>query len=114
MFFHRINIFFFVCLCLAALSVQAAEWRVAPGQRIADAITQAAPGDTVLIERGNYLENLKIDKTLHLQGVGRPTISGGLQGDTIRVTAPDVTIEGIIITNSGGDLGKQKDRKSVV
>lgn len=107
MFFYRINIFFFVCLCLTALSVQAAEWRVAPGQRIADAIAQAAPGDTVLIERGNYQENLIIDKTLHLQGVGRPTISGGLLGDTIHVTAPDVAIEGIIITNSGGDLGKQ-------
>lgn len=94
-------------LCLAAFSAHAAEWRVAPGQRIADAITQAAPGDTVLVARGFYAENLKIDKPLHLLGMSRPTISGSLHDDTIRVTSPDVTIEGLIVSNSGGDLGKQ-------
>jgi len=95
------------CVCLAALNLHAAEWRVMPGQRIADAIAQAAPGDTVLVARGFYAENLKIDKPLHLLGINRPTISGSLNGDTIRVTAPDVTIEGIIVSNSGGDLGQQ-------
>lgn len=78
-----------------------------PGQRIGDAVAQAAPGDTVLVARGLYAENLTIDKPLHLQGVNRPTISGGQHGDTIRVTAPDVVIEGLIISNSGADLGQQ-------
>lgn len=95
------------CVCLAAFSVHAAEWRVEPGQRIADAITRAAPGDTILVARGRYEENLKIDKPLRLLGVNRPTISGGLHGDTLRVTAPDVIIDGLIITDSGGDLGQQ-------
>lgn len=94
-------------LGLVAFCAHAAEWRVEPGQRIADAIARAASGDTVVVARGHYAENLKIDKPLRLLGENRPTISGGLSGDTLRVTAPDVTIEGMIIANSGGDLGKQ-------
>jgi nitrous oxidase accessory protein len=105
--FRRVNQFLFLCLCHAAFHTHAAEWRVAPGQRIADAIAQAAPGDTVLVARGFYTGNLLIDKPLRLLGVDRPTISGGLNGDTIRVTSPDVVIEGVIVSNSGGDLGKQ-------
>ena len=38
---------------------------------------------------GFYRVNLRIDKALTLRGVGRPTLSGGQVGDTIRVTAPD-------------------------
>jgi nitrous oxidase accessory protein len=102
--FRRICI---ACLSLVAFGSHAAEWRVTPGQRIADAIAQAAPGDTVLVARGFYAENLRIDKPLRLQGINRPTISGGMTGDTIRITSPDVTIEGLIVSNSGGDLGQQ-------
>lgn len=104
---YRVGQLSFVLLCAAAISVHAAEWRVAPGQRIAGAIARAAPGDTILIARGRYEENLKIDKPLHLLGVNRPTISGGLHGDTLRIVAPDVVIEGLIIADSGGDLGQQ-------
>ena len=45
-----------------------------------------------------------IDKPLTLRGLQRPTISGGNEGDTIRVTSPDVTIEGLIVRDSGADL----------
>ncbi len=90
-----------------ALSAGAAEWRVQPGQSIGAALSRAAAGDTVLVERGRYQERLVIDKPITLKGVNRPTVSGGLQGDTIRVTSPDVTIEGLIVADSGADLEKQ-------
>ena len=61
----------------------------------------------VEVQRGQYRANLLIDKPLTLRGLDRPTIDGGLQGDTIRVTAPDVTIEGLIVRNSGGSLREQ-------
>ena len=90
-----------------ALSAGAAEWRVRPGESISAALSRAAAGDTVLVERGRYQERLVIDKPITLRGVDRPTVSGGLQGDTIRVTSPDVTIEGLIVADSGADLEKQ-------
>jgi nitrous oxidase accessory protein len=85
----------------------AAEIRVHPGESIAAAVARAASGDTVAIERGRYEEHLRIDKPLKISGIGRPTLSGSLLGDTIRVTSPDVTIQGMIIRDSGDQLGAQ-------
>ena len=85
----------------------AATWTVRPGERIQDAIDRAAAGDTVEVQRARYLERLRIDKPLTLRGLERPTVSGGDQGDTIRVSAPDVTIEGLIVSDSGASLLRQ-------
>ena len=85
----------------------AAELRVRPGESIAATIDSAAPGDTVLVERGVYRENLLISKPLTLKGLDRPRIDGGLKGDTIRVEAVDVTLSGLLVTDSGDDLGAQ-------
>jgi nitrous oxidase accessory protein len=91
------------CL-LAAGSASASELVVRPGQSIAAAIARAAPGDVVRVERGHYRERLLIDKPLTLQGINRPTLSGGLEGDTIRITAEDVVIEGLNVSDSGDSL----------
>ena len=92
---------------LAASPARAATWTVRPGESIQAAIDRAAPGDTVDVQRGRYTANLKIGKPLHLRGINRPTLSGGLQGDTIRITSPDVTIEGLIVRDSGASLLEQ-------
>ncbi len=91
------------CL-LAAGSGWAGELTVKAGQSIAAAIAHAQPGDVVRVERGYYKERLLIDKPLTLVGINRPTISGGKQGDTIRITAVDVVIEGLIVRDSGDSL----------
>ena len=88
----------------AACCVQAATWTVRPGQAIQPAIDKAAAGDVVEVLRGQYPGNLVIAKPLTLRGIERPTISGNLQGDTIRVKAEDVTIEGLIVRDSGDSL----------
>jgi len=95
------------CLLAAAGDGLAGELTVRPGQSIAAAIARAAPGDVIRVERGHYPERLLIDKPLTLKGIDRPTLSGGLKGDTIRVTAEDVTIEGLIVRNSGDSLLEQ-------
>jgi nitrous oxidase accessory protein len=92
---------------LAAGPARAATWTVRPGESIQAAIDRAAPGDTVDVQRGRYTANLKIAKPLHLRGINRPTLSGALQGDTIRITSPDVTIEGLIVRDSGASLLEQ-------
>ncbi|HKB53248.1 MAG TPA: nitrous oxide reductase family maturation protein NosD, partial [Ramlibacter sp.] len=92
----------FIAACLAAataFAAGAAELRVHPGESIAAAVARARAGDTVAVERGHYDEHLLLDKPLTLEGLDRPTISGGLTGDTIRITSPDVTVEGIIVAD---------------
>lgn len=85
----------------------ASDWTVHPGERISKVMDSAKPGDTIRIQRGRYQENLVIHKRLNLVGVNRPTIDGGGKGDVIRVESPDVEINGLIVTNSGGELSAQ-------
>ena len=98
-------------VALLGLSAACLSWaatiRVQPGQDLAAAVQSAAPGDVVEVQRGMYRANLLIDKPLTLRGIHRPTLSGGLTGDTIRVTAPDVVIEGLIVRDSGSSLKEQ-------
>ncbi|HUX31430.1 MAG TPA: nitrous oxide reductase family maturation protein NosD [Thiobacillus sp.] len=91
------------CLLVAGAGL-AGELTVQPGESIAAAIARAAPGDVVRVEKGYYRERLLIDKPITLKGIDRPTISGGLKGDTIRITAEDVIIEGLIVRDSGDEL----------
>lgn len=92
---------------LLSAPLWAATWRLQPGADIQAAINRAAPGDTVEIERGFYDQNLRIEKPLTLRGINRPVISGGQRGDTIRVTATDVVIEGLQVRDSGTSLLEQ-------
>ncbi len=80
---------------------------VRAGESIAAAVARARPGDTLRIERGNYTEHLRIDKPLTLQGVDHPTISAAGSGDAIRISAPDVTLSGLVVRDSGSDLTAQ-------
>ncbi|PVY90046.1 nitrous oxidase accessory protein [Acidovorax sp. 99] len=93
--------------CLLALPAHAATVQVRPGQDLQAAIQAAKPGDTVEVLRGAYRVNLRIDKALTLRGIDRPTLSGGQTGNTIRVIAPDVVIEGLIVRDSGTSLKDQ-------
>ncbi len=92
---------------LACTTADAATLHVKAGESIQAAIDRAAPGDTVDVERARYVENLRIGKALTLRGLDRPTVSGGHSGDTIRITAEDVTIEGLIVADSGDSLRDQ-------
>lgn len=90
-----------------AAAASAAEWQVVPGESVQAAIDRAAAGDLIEVQRGRYAEKLHIDKRLTLRGIGRPVLSGGLTGNTILVTAEDVTIENLIVMDSGDSLREQ-------
>ena len=92
-----------VLLALAG-AAQAATWSVRPGEAIQPALDRAAAGDVVEVQAGRYEGNLVIAKPLTLRGIGKPTLSGGMQGDTIRIKSADVTIEGLIVRDSGDSL----------
>jgi nitrous oxidase accessory protein len=75
-----------------------------PLQRRIDA---AAPGTTILVEKGEYRGDLVVDRPLTLRGRGRPLLVGSGKGSVVRITAPDVTLEGFDVDGrGGGDLGR--------
>ena len=88
-------------------SALAATVAVPAGTDLQKAIDAARSGDVLEIAPGTYRGNYRIEKPLTLRGVGRPALDGGLQGDTVRVTATDVTLEGLQVRNSGADLNAQ-------
>mgnify|MGYP001260845655 CR=1 FL=1 len=77
---------------------------------LAAAIASAQPGDTITVPAGIYPGPLRIDKPLTLQAepaAGQAysvIIDGGGLGDVVIVQAPDVTIGGFVIRNSGDSL----------
>jgi len=71
---------------------------------LAAALAIAEPGATIAVPTGLYRGPIAIDKPVTLVGVDWPVIDGGGSGDVIRITAPDVTIRGFVLRNSGASL----------
>lgn len=87
--------------------VRAHTWTVDASQSLQQTISQAAVGDTIIVRRGVYPENLLVDKALTLRGENKPVLDGMGHGDVMRIIASDVHIDGFIVRRSGGDLTKQ-------
>jgi len=97
----------FVGAALCSSGLWAATLRVQPGQDLQAALDRAQAGDVVEVARGLYTGNFVIRTPITLRGLNRPTLSGGLQGDTLRVKSADVTIEGLLVRESGASLKDQ-------
>jgi nitrous oxidase accessory protein NosD len=84
-------------LAIAALlalsgTASAATWHVWPGHSIQRAIRHASPGDTIIVHRGVYHENLTIRKS-HLTLIGRHAVlrqPAHPRGFCAQVSAPEV------------------------
>jgi nitrous oxidase accessory protein len=74
---------------------------------LTQALAQARDGDTIVIPPGEYHGPLTINKSVALVGTDWPIIDGRGQGDVLTVTAPDVTIEGLVVRNSGDSLNDE-------
>lgn len=85
-----------------------AELKVTPdGLSLVEAVRTVTEGGTVRVTPGEYHVNLNIDRPLTLVGEPGAVLDGGGAGSIVRVTAPDVTIRGFTIRNSGFDLTRQ-------
>lgn len=80
--------------------------------QIQSAISQASPGDTILVYSGTYIENLVItQEQLSIEGIpyelgsgidtDLPVIYGSPSGDVISIETRETMISGFIIQNSG-------------
>jgi nitrous oxidase accessory protein len=77
---------------------------VSNGEKITDYLQNALPGDTIFIEKGEYFENLIIEKPLTIKGIDYPSIRGGFITNVILIQAKNTIIEGLIVSESGTRL----------
>jgi nitrous oxidase accessory protein len=87
---------------LPAAGARAGIIHVARGESVVQALSQAAPGDTLQLAAGTFHGDLVVDLPgLTIEGEPGAVLEGSGTGDAIRVTAPDVTIRGLTIRGSG-------------
>ncbi|MBL8026948.1 MAG: OmpA family protein [Fibrobacteres bacterium] len=97
----RISLFT-VLMCLAPLAVSAATLQVPQQFRtIYEALLKAQPGDTVLVAKGEYHENIAMVDDVVIRGEDQKTtiINGGRKGDAVVLGADRGVIENFTIKN---------------
>lgn len=104
---RRSLIVFGMAAFMAALPVVvvAAERVVSSTDRhLQEIVAEAAPGDVIILQAGDYSGPVVIDKPLVLAGKAGATVTGNGTGSVIAITAPGVTVRGLRVTGSGMDL----------
>jgi nitrous oxidase accessory protein len=77
-------------------------------------VDEASAGDVIDLAAGTYAGGVVINKPLTITGHDWPTIDGGGAGTVIEVTAPDVTIQNLVIRSSGASLDREDSGISVL
>ncbi|MCP3465712.1 nitrous oxide reductase family maturation protein NosD [Bradyrhizobium sp. CCGUVB23] len=85
-------------------SAAAAELRAVADEPLQVVLDRAQEGDVVKLAPGVYKGGIRIDRRLVLTGGPGAVLSGGGSGNVVTVVAPEVTIRGITIRESGRDL----------
>jgi parallel beta-helix repeat protein len=86
---------------------------------IQEAINAAENGNTILVAEGVYYENIVIDKSLTLRGIGRPVIDGSLkasegwEGTVVIIEANGVTIEGFEIMHGANGIAGETSNSTI-
>lgn len=96
------------CLLFAG-PADAAVRIIEPGASLAQAVAEAAPGDTLIVRGGRH-GPLAVEKPLTLIGEESPVIDGGGRGTVVRLAAAGTVFRGFTIRGSGdvlaaGDAG---------
>ncbi len=74
---------------------------------LSDALAVAQDGDTIDIYGGVHQGPFEINQSVELIGHEWPVLDGGDEGTVVKVSAPDVVINGFVIRNSGDTLAEE-------
>ncbi len=94
----------FLSLVVALLAVPSPVRADVGLQELIDA-TEA--GGVLSLESGTYLGPVVIDKPMEIRGEGWPVVDGQGVGNVITINAPDVTITGLRVINTGDSLDQE-------
>jgi nitrous oxidase accessory protein len=100
----------FVALLALPYRADAATCRVganAAADPLRTAIAAAADGDTLLLAARTYEGPVTIDRSLTVVSDGGAIIDGQGHGTVLEITAPNVTLRGLTIRNSGTSLTRE-------
>jgi nitrous oxidase accessory protein len=100
----QLSLAILTAVSVLAVPVPAGAEQTADLQALIDA---AEPGSTITLSPGTYRGGVTIDKALTIQGTEWPVVDGGGDGSVFTVASADVTIEGLIITNTGISLDRE-------
>lgn len=81
---------------------------------ITEALRNSTEGDTIIVKRGDYKENIVLDKRVQLIGENQPVIDGNYLDNVVKIEANGVTLKGFIIRKGGRDLLKEESGIKVV
>lgn len=76
---------------------------IQPGQ-LAQALSNAEKGDTLTLEPGLFRGQYRIDTPLTLEGSPGTILDGNGDGTILTIAAPDVTVQDLLLRNSGRNL----------
>ncbi len=94
-------------LGLSSLAVSAAQFSITPEQNLSRVIANTKSGDSLLLGAGRYAGPLILNRSITLAGQPGAMIDGQGHGRVITVDAPDVSISGLTIINSGSSLATE-------
>lgn len=76
-------------------------------EQLPTALAAAQPGDTIEVDGGVFYGSLHVDRPVTLVGRNWPVLDGQGEGTVLQITAPDSTVEGFVIRNSGDSLDQE-------
>ena len=92
----------FLCSAVAAAAADLHVGGEQPFASIQSALAAAKPGDTLKVHPGTYQEgNLRIEKSVTLEGIGFPVLDGSGKHEILTITAAGVRVSGFEVRNSG-------------
>lgn len=92
---------------LAAVVVMSTTALAAERIALQPLIDAAVPGSVLVLAPGEYIGGVTVDKSMTITSSGGAIVDGGDVGSVFTITAPDVTLDNLIIRNSGTSLDRE-------